>query len=482
MANADASLPTAEIRPTRRISLAWVVPLLAVIFAGWLVYRAWTLRGVRIVVRLDDGHGLRAGDEVRHLGTAVGTVREVRLAHGQPGVEVVANLQPAAGHLAARGSRFWVVRPELGLDRVTGLDTLVGPRYLAVRPGGGPPLREFEGLAAPPIVGEVQPGDLEIILESAERRGLRAGSPVLYRDVQIGTVLSVALSSDGGSVESRLHLDGRFADLIRPDTVFWPVGGIEADLGLSGFSLELQSLQTLLVGGVALATPPGGGEAARTGHRFTLSDDAPDGWRRWQPMAVIGSAMLPAGAALPHPLRATIGWRRGWILRGQRSRQGWVLPTAGGLLGPANLLQADEGAREGSAMLEVAGTAVSLDGGPSWQGRGLALREGGVDAAAWPTSRMRVPEAPEDALVVTDSASAAPIAAARMTAVDGRWLVDPAVPIEPGWHGAAVVSRDDGAVIGILVMSDDDEPAEIVPLFDEAVTKCAVEDAGARGG
>jgi paraquat-inducible protein B len=251
---------------------------------------------VPIAVQLDNGHGLRAGDEVRFLGIAVGDVREVRLQEDLAGVVVTARLRPEARELARAGSRFWVVRPELALDRVTGLDTLIGPRYLAVLPGEGEVRTRFVGLAAPPPVQEVQPGDLEVVVEADQRHGLRVGAPLLFRQVRVGTVVSIGLSSDAGSVEARLHVASRYAQLIRPETVFWPIGGVRADLGITGFSLELETLQTLLIGGVALATPPDASPQVHTGHRFRLATEPPEQWLQWQPMAVIGSELRAAAA------------------------------------------------------------------------------------------------------------------------------------------------------------------------------------------
>ena len=60
--------------------------------------------------------------------------------------------------------------------------------------------------------------------------------------------------------------------------------GLEATVGLSGFGLELQSLEALLAGGVALGTPPDAGAVVRTGHRFTFEPEPPDEWLEWAPM------------------------------------------------------------------------------------------------------------------------------------------------------------------------------------------------------
>ncbi|MHC4219491.1 MAG: MlaD family protein [Planctomycetota bacterium] len=455
MTQAPDAVPTATIKPRRRMSAAWIVTVVAVLAAAWLAVGAWRGRGIPVKILLDQGYGLKVGDEVRYRGIPVGEVRAIELDEAGGGILVTAALGPPAERLARGGSRFWVVRPQLGFSRITGLDTLVGPRYLAVLPGEGRRRRHFVGLTMPPVVERQEPGDLEIILTASEMGGLRRGAPVTFRQLTVGTVLSVGLTSDGGAVEARLHVDKAYAQLIRQGTRFWDVGGVEATMGLTGMTLELESLEALLAGGVALATPADGGEVVRTGHRFALEAEPPGDWVTWEPLVVIGSDLLPPGAQLPAPLRARSGWTRGkWISR-QRSHQGWVLQMEEGVLGPTDLLRPEDEADRETAVLEVAGRVLPLAVSPAWEAGGMALLEVRVSEVSWPPDRRRTPDAPEDCLAVADPTDTPlPLAASRLEVAEGGWLVDPAVSIDESWHGAAVVARADGYLLGLLLVED----------------------------
>ncbi len=458
------AVPQAVLKPARRLTLAMLVPLAALLLAGWLGYTAWISRGFIITVQLDEGHGIKTGHEVRHRGITVGEVRKVKLAEGFEGVVVTVSLTTQPDQLARSGSRFWVVRPQLGVEGVEGLETLMGPRYLAVAPGPGAPQRHFLGLGEPPVVEVVEPGDLEIIVQASKRGGLRRSAPVTYRQVRVGAVMSVGLASDGGAVEARVHIEKAYAPLIREGTRFFSVGGIAADVGITGVSLEVESLAALVTGGIALATPPNAGESVRTGHRFVMDATPPKDWLSWQPMAVIGSSMLPPGAPLPTPLRARIGWRQGFWISRAKSRQGWVLQTPNGLLGPADLLRPDEDADPETIVLEVAGTVVQLASEPSWQHEGLALVQSHVVRTDWPAQRHRSPSAPEDCVAVGDpTATPLPLAAARLAAQGGSWTIDPAVSVDESWHGAVVVARADGFVVGILLVDDGHASVALIP-------------------
>ncbi len=462
--DSHTAVPQAVLKPARRLSLAMLVPMAALLLAGWLGYTAWLSRGFIITVQLDQGHGIKTGYQVRYRGITVGEVRRVKLAEGFDGVIVTVSLAGQADQLARSGSRFWVVRPQLGLEGIEGLETLVGPRYLAVLPGSGPPRRHFIGLPEPPVVEVTEPGDLEIILQASQRGGLRRGAPVTYRQIPVGSVMSVGLASDGGVVEARVHIQKAYAPLVREGTRFFSIGGIEADVGLAGVTLEVESLAALITGGVALATPPNAGDIVRTGHRFVMDDQPPKDWLTWQPLAVIGSSMLPPGAPLPTPLRARIGWRQGWWITRAKSRQGWVLQTPSGLLGPADLLRPDEDADRETVVLEVAGTIVELASEPSWQHDGLALVPRHVVQSGWPPQRHRSPSDVEDCLAVGDpTATPLPLAAARLTTQRGSWAIDPAVSVDESWHGAVVVARSDGFVVGLLLVDDDQARVALIP-------------------
>lgn len=470
---AEPSIPTAVVRPRPSASWAWLLPLAALILTAWLVYRAWSMRGIPVRIHFENGYGLKAGDDVRYRGISVGRVEDVILSSNMDGVTVIARLNSSSSDLAHAGTRFWVVRPEFQLTRIAGLETLVGPRYLAVLPSSptdpnASRQRDFVGLAAPPVVETIQPGDLEIILHTPQRGSLRPGAPVTYRQTRIGNILSVGLNGDGSAVEARAHIQQPFVQLIRPNTQFWDAGGIRADFGLTGVSFEIDSPESIISGGVALATPPpaqSGGDVVRTGHRFQLAAKPQDEWMAWQPMVAIGSSLLPPGAYPPSPLRATLGWKQGRWIKGERSVQGWILETDEGLLGPANLLKPGEKADPDSVILEVAGMVVPLTDAPAWERNGLALLKTNISSTRWPSSQQRIATDPEECLIVADfTDSPTPLAASRLTRSGDHWEIDPAISISRTMHGACVVARSDGKLLG-MILANSSKP--IVALLRE---------------
>ncbi len=440
----------------------WWVTLVCAVVAIALVVVSMEGSGPRITIRFADGHGLKPGDSVRHLGIDVGQVRSVELSRDIEGVSVVVELEARAAGLSRRGTRFWIVRPELRFPSVSGLETIVGAKYIGVEPGprDAPMVKVFEGLDRAPAVLDRAEGGLEIILESSSRSGLEPGAPVTYRGISVGRITSVGLASDAANVEARAYIGPEFRVLVRENTAFWSISGFAVDLGFTGISMDVESLATIAAGGVALATPDPPGAPVTTGDRFRLHATPEPSWLRWQPRLAVGSTLLPDGLALPRPMRAALRWKeRNYVgLMTERQRDGWVLALDGGrLIGPADLLAPVEGAKEGSTRLALAGEEFPVvDGTTAIDGRIAVYRPGlaaeGMEAP-WPSSRLRTPDGPEDCIVVGDAGDATPLSVGRLeTSEEGVWAVDPSIPLEADRHGASVVARGDGSVIGVLVI------------------------------
>lgn len=307
--SAGERVPESRVQPRGpRWTWLWLVPMLALAASGALWWQASQERGLLIEIRFSRGEGLRAGDPVIFRGVEVGRVHEVKLEPGLTGVVVLAELRETGEPLAAEGTRFWIVRPEVSLRGVSGLETLLGPRYVeadrptelsAMGPEGATPRVRFDGLDEPPRARG--PAGLIVILEGERRGSVEVGSPVFYRDLRVGRVHGVRLAGDARGVEIEAWIDEGFAHLVRDNSKFWNASGIGLDLGLLGLELRAQSLEAVLSGGVAFATPTRAGERVGDGARFELAPQVDSDWLKWTPaLEPVGSmgAVGPDGAGL----------------------------------------------------------------------------------------------------------------------------------------------------------------------------------------
>ena len=284
-------LPKARVRRRRLFRLVWVVPAIALGVAGWLVWQHLRTMGPEIAITFNDGGGLRVGQTpVKYRGVAIGEVSGVELSADQKHVVVRARLMRSAGAIAREGTRFWIVRPQVGWGSVTGLNTVLsGPEIQALPAANeGEATREFKGLESAPVGFET--AGLKIILRAERPMSLRANSPIYYRGVEVGMVQKIDLSPNAASADVHVLILQRFAPLIREGSAFWNVSGVNLKGNiLKGVEVDFESLRSLVTGGIEFASPPGSARA-KPGTVFFLHEQAKKEWLAWAPQIKIAPA------------------------------------------------------------------------------------------------------------------------------------------------------------------------------------------------
>ena len=483
----ESGFPLAEVKDVSaspdllRLSKMWWVTLLCLILAMGLVWTSLPDHGPEITIRFPEGHGLKPDDTVRYRGIEVGTVTEVTLDEALSAVEVSVMLNPGGGVLNREGTRFWIVRPQLSLMGISGLETAVGSKYIGVSPGDptAPPGKHFQGLTASPP-DELAENGLELILRGDGRHGLSAGSPVTWRGVDVGQVLTVNLSADARHVDVTVRIDRRYHRLVRRSSKFWITSGFDVDVGFSGVKLNAQSLSTMIRGGISLITPTEGDDAPiGSGHMFPLVQKPVTEW-----LEAADNVPL-VGFSLPETV----------LVQGTRSTTVFGIPrsrvyTQVGLLTVGatgtNLLTAELPLAADEEDRTLAEFRIQLMTGESVAVRDVALddclsSDNGtlripVEVSGFPTAasaQFRVPTAPEECIAVRTAASESkpmPIIQSidreqlSLTGLTGGWIISGDTDYSAS-HGAPVVATSDGKIIGIL-LNDKSGPV-VAPLSDD---------------
>jgi len=289
------SIQTARIEVRRRLSLVWLIPIVAAVAAAWLGWRTLSGEGPTITISFLAADGLTTGQtKVQHKAVDLGTVRSIGLSHDLGHVVVRVAMRREAERMLTDHARFWVVRPRLTATSVTGLETLISGAYIELDPGpaGGQPERDFIGLEQPPAVRSDEPGRT-FRLDTDQLGSLGVGSPVLYRDETVGEVISTDPGSPDGRASLHIFVKAPFSQYVRDGSYFWNDSGLSFTAGAEGFNVQIESIQALLSGAVgfdtsaeALATP-----AAAQDLAFTLFPDrktaAASHYRRQVPFLVV---------------------------------------------------------------------------------------------------------------------------------------------------------------------------------------------------
>lgn len=247
--------------------------------------------GTPFKLRVSNAQGLLEGHSlIRVQGIPVGLVTEVDPQPRQGTVIVTARLFSSALDILKSGSRFWVVRPEITLQGIEGLETILSGVYIDCLPGGGAAATSFTATDQPPYDSEWLRGSIEVKV-LAEHTAVIPGAPVLYKGVSVGQVIKKGLAPDARRVELTLRIDSKYKPLVRKGSVFWNVTNVHAWIGFFSINFKAESVDSIALGGIAFATPEGtamGAEAA-PGDSYELHGQPRDEWVGWSP-----SLPLPA--------------------------------------------------------------------------------------------------------------------------------------------------------------------------------------------
>ncbi len=263
------------VKKRKGISPIWILPFIALCIGGWLLYKGITERSIGIVVHFHSADGVTAGKtKVMFKGLPVGVVKKITVDQGLDTVSMYIDISPEAREGLVKDVKFWIVRPEIKAGRISGLGTLLSGSYIAVQAGTSEePCREFMGLDGPPPIPDTAPG-LHIKLRTDALRSIQKGSPVYYRNIQVGSVQEYTLD-DGKGIIISAFIEPAFSEMVKPGSRFWNASGITLAGGLSGIKFHMESLSSLISGGISFVTPESfkDQEPVGNGHAFKLYRD-----------------------------------------------------------------------------------------------------------------------------------------------------------------------------------------------------------------
>ena len=246
-------------RRRTRLSLVWVVPIVAALVGAWVAVTRIESEGPKITIVFGSAEGLEAGKtKIEYKGVEVGTITSIQLAPDHRQVLAAAEMAPKTEDFLVEDTQFWVVRPRISGANVTGLGTLISGAYIGMEIGSSKrKKRDFVTLETPPVVTGGVPGRF-FVLETPNLGSLDIGTPVLFRRLQVGEVASYVLDKDGRRFTLKVFVKAPYDQYVCSNTRFWQASGIDMQLSASGLSVQTQSLLSILIGGIAFETPANG--------------------------------------------------------------------------------------------------------------------------------------------------------------------------------------------------------------------------------
>ena len=244
-------IPTALTVKSNRFSFIWLLPIVAVVLGVWLTITSINQADIKIVLLLKSGDGLVEGKtSVRHQGIEIGQLAKLHLDEQGDGVVAHINMKKSTHSYLTDKTDFWIVKPEVNLSGITGLDTLVSGNYIAINIGAGQSTRKFIALENPPSLYQNKDG-LRITLLAKDLGSISVGSPINYRKLQVGKVVDYKLTANNQNVAITIIIDAEHQHLVHSSTHFWNSSGIDFSASLPNINFKMDSLAALLIGGIS---------------------------------------------------------------------------------------------------------------------------------------------------------------------------------------------------------------------------------------
>ncbi|ADU68685.1 intermembrane transport protein PqiB [Pantoea sp. At-9b] len=266
----------ANVDQIKRWSPVWIVPIVTLLIGGWILFYHFSHQGPEVTLITENAEGIEAGKTtIKSRSVNVGVVESAVLTDDLHHVEIKARLNSGMEKLLHDDSVFWVVKPQVGREGITGLGTLLSGAYIELQPGTkGEKPTSYPLLDAPPLAPPDAKG-IRITLDSKKAGQLTPGDPVLFRGYQVGSVESSSFDTDKRMMTYQLFISAPYDRLVTTNVRFWKDSGIAVDMSSSGMRVEMGSLTTLFSGGVSFDVPDGWelGDVAQNKAEYHLFDD-----------------------------------------------------------------------------------------------------------------------------------------------------------------------------------------------------------------
>lgn len=266
----------AEIGKIKRWSPVWIIPLVTALIGAWILFYHFSHQGPEVTLITTSADGIEAGKTtIKSRSVNVGKVEAVSLSDNLQQVIIKARLDAGMDKMLKGDSVFWVVKPQIGREGISGLGTLLSGAYIELQPGAkGEEKNDYKLLDAPPLASPDAEG-IRVVLTSDRAGQLNPGDPVLFRGFQVGSVETSHFDPTLRQLRYQLFIRAPYNRLVTSNVRFWKESGVSFDMSAQGMRVQMGSLTTLFGGGVSFDVPEGWepGDEVVNSATYQLFDD-----------------------------------------------------------------------------------------------------------------------------------------------------------------------------------------------------------------
>jgi len=248
----------ANVQKVKNWSPVWIFPIITALIGAWILFYHYSHQGPEVTLITTNAEGIEAGKTtIKSRSIDVGVVESATLTDDLSHVEIKARLNADMQKLLHGDTVFWVVKPQVGREGISGLGTLLSGAYIELQPGTKGGVRDdYQLLDSPPLAPPDAKG-IRVVLDSKKAGQLTPGDPVLFRGYRVGSVETSVFDPQKRTMSYQLFINAPNDRLVTSNVRFWKDSGIAVDLTSAGMRVEMGALTTLFGGGVSFDVPDG---------------------------------------------------------------------------------------------------------------------------------------------------------------------------------------------------------------------------------
>jgi paraquat-inducible protein B len=232
----------------------WLVPFIALLIAGWLAYQYFSELGPQIRIVFPKNEGLQAGQSrIKYRNVPIGTIQKIELQEDGEGIVVVARMDKTVKSFLNDSSKFWIVKPEVGLGGISGLDTLISGTYINMYASKSEEsIETFLGQSH--AYRDDTQGEYFVLNSPKGNNAVKAGTPIYLKNIKVGQVEYVVLALDNASVDVIVYIENRYTPYLRTDSNFWVRSTFGVSLNNGRVDLAVAPITDLIGGAIEFSS------------------------------------------------------------------------------------------------------------------------------------------------------------------------------------------------------------------------------------
>jgi paraquat-inducible protein B len=232
----------------------WIVPFIALMIAGWLAYQYFSELGPQIRIVFPENAGLQAGQShIKYRNVPIGTVQKIELQEDGEGIVVIARMDKTASPYLNNSSKFWIVKPEVGIGGVSGLDTLISGTYINMH-AEKEEETQYNFLGQSYAYRDDSKGEYFVLNTPQGSNTVKVGTPIYLKNIKVGQVEYVVLALDNSSVEVIVYIDNSYTPYVRTDSNFWVRSTFAVSLNTGRVDMSIAPVTDLIQGAIEFSS------------------------------------------------------------------------------------------------------------------------------------------------------------------------------------------------------------------------------------